>query len=110
MGQTLQSGVASANQQFTRFVEGDDSSSAQRRGGPEPERKDFWESFGAAPKGPAKDKQDFWDEFASAGEARTNATMEKKKPSGIGTSVVKKSGGSGSMSGAVKKDDEWSEW
>lgn len=108
LGQTLQSGVASANTQFTRFVEGDDSSSGARRNAPEPERKDFWESFGAAPKGPAKDKQDFWDEFSSAGEARTNATIEKKKPSGIGTSAMKK--GSGSMGGAAKKDDEWGEW
>ena len=111
MGQTFQSGVASANTQFTRFVEGDDSSTGARRGGPEPDRKDFWERFGAAPKGPAKDKQDFWDEFASAGEARTNATTERKKPSGIGTSAMKKSSGSGSMGGAAaKKDDEWSEW
>ncbi|KAH7558853.1 hypothetical protein BM1_04990 [Bipolaris maydis] len=110
LGQTLQSGVATANTQFTRFVEGDDSSSTARRGAPEPERKDFWESFGAAPKGPAKDKQDFWDEFASAGEARTSTTMEKKKPSGIGTSAMKKSGGSGSMGGSAKKDDEWDKW
>lgn len=110
LGQTLQSGVATANTQFTRFVEGDDSSSTARRGAPEPERKDFWESFGAAPKGPAKEKQDFWDEFASAGEARTSTTMEKKKPSGIGTSAMKKSGGSGSMGGSAKKDDEWDKW
>jgi ADP-ribosylation factor GTPase-activating protein 1 len=34
--------------------------------------------------------------------------MERKKPSGIGTSAVKKSGGAGGKGG--KKDDEWGEW
>ncbi|CAA9963219.1 ADP-ribosylation factor GTPase-activating protein [Pyrenophora teres f. maculata] len=114
LGQTLQSGVATANTQFTRFVEGDNTASSSARRGTasaEPERKDFWESFGAAPKGPAKDKQDFWDEFSTAGEARASGGMERKKPSGIGTSAVKKgsAGGSG-MGGGGKKDDEWGEW
>lgn len=111
LGQTLQSGVANANTQFSRFVEGDESSSSTgRRGAAEPERRDFWESFGAAPKGPAKDKQDFWDEFATAGETRASATMERKKPSGIGTSAMKKGGVGGGMGGGAKKDDEWGEW
>lgn len=36
---------------------------------------------------------------------------QKKKPSGIGTSVVKKTGGgSGAGAGGAKKDDEWGEW
>ncbi|KAI4702984.1 hypothetical protein J4E81_001857 [Alternaria sp. BMP 2799] len=123
LGQTLQSGVANANTQFTRFVEGGDSahpsssssssSRAPLSGQREPERKDFWESFGAAPAGPAKDKQDFWDEFGSAGEARAGAAggMAGKKPSGIGTSAMKKGGGGGGMGGGgAKKDDEWGEW
>lgn len=86
----------------------------------EPERKDFWESFGAAPKGPAKDKQDFWDEFASAGESRTGGAgagaggvQQRSKPSGIGTSAMKKGsggGGGGAATGGKKKDDEWGEW
>jgi ADP-ribosylation factor GTPase-activating protein 1 len=104
LGQTLQSGVANAGSTFNRFVEGDshNSSSSTR----EPAKKDFWDSFGDAPKGPAKEKQDFWDEFSSVGEQRMNSVQEKKKPSGIGTSAVKKSGG-----GAGKKEDgEWGEW
>jgi ADP-ribosylation factor GTPase-activating protein 1 len=37
--------------------------------------------------------------------------MERKKPSGIGTSAMKKSGGAGGTGGAsAKKDDEWGEW
>lgn len=118
LGQTLQTGVTTAGTQFNRFVEGGGDSSASYSAVPtsgrrEPERKDFWESFGAAPTGPSKDKQDFWDEFASAGEARVSSTMDRKKPSGIGTSAVKKSGGAGgSMGGGAgaKKDDEWGEW
>jgi ADP-ribosylation factor GTPase-activating protein 1 len=99
-----------AGTQFNRFVEGDSSTQPATSGrrNAEPERKDFWESFGAAPKGPAQDKQDFWDEFSSAGETRTGGGMERKKPSGIGTTAVKKSGGAGGKGG--KKDDEWGEW
>lgn len=114
LGQTLQSGVANAGTTFNRFVEGDSShasSSNTGRRAVEPEKKDFWDSFGDAPKGPAKDKQDFWDEFASAGETKVSSMQERKKPSGIGTSAVKKSGGGGAGSASVKKEDgEWGEW
>jgi ADP-ribosylation factor GTPase-activating protein 1 len=86
-------------------VEGDDRQQT-RRGGVEPEKKDFWDSFGAPPAGPSKDKQDFWDEFSSAGEARAQSkpvgSMASKKPTGIGTSAVKKT---------TKTEDEgWGEW
>tara|TARA_R110002003_G_scaffold40_13_gene2763 strand:- start:6705 stop:7865 length:1161 start_codon:yes stop_codon:yes gene_type:complete len=105
LGQTLSSGVANAGTTFNRFVEGDSSSSGTARRA-EPEKKDFWDSFGDAPKGPAKDKQDFWDEFASVGESRMSAVQEKKKPSGIGTSAVKK----GTSGPAKKEDGEWGDW
>jgi ADP-ribosylation factor GTPase-activating protein 1 len=37
--------------------------------------------------------------------------MERKKPSGIGTSAMKKGGaGSGMGGGGAKKDDDWGEW
>lgn len=105
LGQTLQSGAANANTAFSRFVEGESATgNTARRGAAEPERKDFWESFGAAPAGPSKDKQDFWDEFSSAGDTRSQ--QQKSKPSGIGTSAMKKSGGSA----APAKKDEWSDW
>jgi ADP-ribosylation factor GTPase-activating protein 1 len=110
LGQTLQSSAANAGTAFNRFVEGEGPTNTRRA---EPEKKDFWDAFGAPPKGPATDKQDFWDEFSSAGEARANAAAagsagQRGKPSGIGTSAVKK----GSMSGPAvgKKDDKWEDW
>lgn len=107
MGQTIQTSAANAGTAFNRFVEGEPSSGTRR--GVEPAKKDFWDEFGAAPKGPSKDKQDFWDEFASAGESNTNATIgQKPKPSGIGTSAMKK--GSGSAAPAGKRDDKWEDW
>ncbi|KAH8724230.1 hypothetical protein GQ44DRAFT_618675 [Phaeosphaeriaceae sp. PMI808] len=123
LGTTLQSGVASAGTTFNRFVEGGDSTAAAasssaataRRAAAEPEKKDFWDSFGDAPKGPAKDKQDFWDEFASVGEAR-GAQGGPRKTSGIGTSAVKRGTGTGTGTGAgtgagkKKEDGEWGEW
>lgn len=122
MGQGIQSGATVAGGALNRFVEGDDhQNSSTRRGVAEPEKKDFWDSFGAppkgpaedkkdfwdefgaAPKGPSKDKQDFWDEFSSAGETRnqTIGTGAAKKPSGIGTSAMKKT---------KKEDDSWGDW
>ncbi|RMD42846.1 hypothetical protein DV735_g2289, partial [Chaetothyriales sp. CBS 134920] len=75
-GQGLQSGAKTAADSFNKFVEGQDTPAGQAGGKKkfEPERKDFWDSFGAA--------------------------AEPVKPSSIGTSAVKKpaSGGpSGSM-------------
>lgn len=86
------------NSTFNKFVEGDE------RGGPssapshrrnqstvdpekkdfwdafgaapaEPEKKDFWDAFGAAPGGPAAEKKDFWDAF---GAPVKGPTVEKK--------------------------------
>ncbi|KAF2107151.1 hypothetical protein BDV96DRAFT_589776 [Lophiotrema nucula] len=122
---TLQTSTSVAGNAFNRFVEGDAST---LRGGPQPEKKDFWDSFGEPaagppaekkdfwddfgepPKGPPKEKQDFWDEFASAADEKTGAKAgagasgfgaASKKPSGIGTSAMKK---------GDKKDDGWGEW
>ena len=79
--------------------------------GPVKDKQDFWDEFGAPPKGPSKDKQDFWDEFGGAASERgglmsggLGGAGASKKPSGIGTSAMKKSGGGG------KKDEDWGEW
>ena len=109
MGQTIQSSAVQAGTALNRFVEGESSTGAHR--GVEPAKKDFWDDFGAAPKGPSRDKQDFWDEFAGAGETRANATTglgQKPKPSGIGTSAMKKSSAGGPATG--KNDDKWEDW
>ncbi|ORX89203.1 hypothetical protein BCR34DRAFT_581873 [Clohesyomyces aquaticus] len=107
LGQGLQSSTAAAGGALARFVEGDEHGpAAGGRRAVEPEKKDFWDSFGAPPAGPSKDKEDFWDEFGAAGEARQQSKAgglgAQKKPSGIGTSAVKKS--------AEKKDDAWGDW
>jgi ADP-ribosylation factor GTPase-activating protein 1 len=99
VGQGLQTGVATAGTTFNRLVEGSDGTATSSRSRAEPEKKDFWDSFGAPPSGPASDKKDFWDEFSSAGGAGAAAA---KKPSGIGTSAMKKP--------AAKKDEDWGEW
>lgn len=84
---TVSSGVASgakgATQQFHKFVEGQDNaaaSAASRRPGAEPERKDFWDSFGVSSDAPAA------------------------KPSSIGTSAMKKTTNDVP---AKKKDEGW---
>ncbi|KAJ4294188.1 Zn finger-containing GTPase- Activating Protein for ARF [Kalmusia sp. IMI 367209] len=103
VGQGIQSSAAAAGTTFNRFVEGSDAPLSGRRGGAEPEKKDFWDSFGAPPKGPAEDKKDFWDEFASAGESKAQTVgAAGKKPSGIGTSAMKKP--------AKKEDEGWGDW
>ncbi|KAF1991060.1 ADP-ribosylation factor GTPase activator [Aulographum hederae CBS 113979] len=109
LGQTVQTGVH-------RFVEGEydhpprrqQGSSTTRDGAPlspDPDKQDFWDSFGEPPKGPSKEKKDFWDEFANAGEARVQKAGGSK-PTSIGTSAMRKPGGGG----GGKEGDEWGEW
>lgn len=112
LGQTAQSASKNAADSFNRFVEGDDTlaprnGNGAKKGGPDEDHKDFWDSFGAPPSGPSPDKKSFWDEFSAAGDQVTN----KPKPTSVGTAAMKK-GGSGSASGApAKKDDDgWGDW
>ena len=88
-GKGIQTGAKTAGDSFSRFVEGEEGG----RPGPggarraDPERKDFWDSFGAPPagEGPAA------------------------KPTSIGTSAMKKGTGSGGFGGgsSAKDEEEW---
>lgn len=64
-------------------MEGQDGAAGGQRN-VEPERKDFWDSFGA----PAE---------------------ETLKPTGLGTSAIKKSSG-GNSAAPKSKDDGWDDW
>lgn len=80
-----QTGARSAADNFNRFVEGSGGSSHGGRSAPLDESK-----------------KDFWDRFAEAGSQR---------PSAIGTSAVKKTGGAPSSATVVGKDeDNWDKW
>ena len=84
MAQNVQRGTRGAADSFNRFVEGDG------RPGAEPERKDFWDSFGGSDEGAS----------ASVGSrAMGVASAAAKKGSAIGTTAVKKTDGK----------DDWSE-
>ena len=69
----------SAAGQFNRFVEGE---SGPSRSVIQPEKKDFWDSFGAPVEG-------------------------EKKSSTIGTAAMKGGGGSSRDGG---KEDDWEKW
>lgn len=109
LGNTVQQGTRGLGEQFNRFVD-PDAPAGRRSGGPGPEKKDFWDSFGAAPGGPPAEKRGFWDDFAAAGES-ASATQQKPKPTSIGTAAMKPSGPTGSA-GTAKKDDDnaWGDW
>ena len=81
-GQGIQSGAKGAAESLNRFVEGQDQTNTPRRT-VEPERKDFWDSFGA-PSSP-----------------------ETSKSSSIGTNAMK---GGGSGSGGKSKEEGWDDW
>ncbi|KAH8702467.1 zinc finger protein gcs1 [Talaromyces proteolyticus] len=66
-GQTLQTGVRGAADQFNRFVEGPDAAGGQRRQQPE--------------------RQDFWDDLSSIGEQQKN--RQKRQSGAIGTSAMR---------------------
>jgi ADP-ribosylation factor GTPase-activating protein 1 len=87
-GKGLQTGAKGAAESFNKFVEGQDaqaSAAAAARGG-EPERKDFWDSFGAA-------------------AGASGGASSKSNNSSIGTSAMKKTPGSSSQT--KSKDDGW---
>lgn len=104
-GTIAQQGVKGLNEQFNKFVDPEHQpgqAGGQRKAAPE--KKDFWDAFGQDPAGPPQEKKDFWDDFAAAG---TVAQQQKAKPTTLGTSAMKPSGGSGA---AKKDDDTWGEW
>ncbi|KAK7544751.1 uncharacterized protein J3D65DRAFT_610626 [Phyllosticta citribraziliensis] len=107
LGQTFQHTTKNAAETFNRFVEGDDTlaprGSGAKKSGPDTERRDFWDSFGEAPKGPSADKKSFWDEFAAAGDV-----SNKPKPTSVGTAAMKKGGPGGAAQ--KKEEDGWSDW
>ncbi|GAB7348725.1 hypothetical protein MBLNU459_g7462t1 [Dothideomycetes sp. NU459] len=102
LGQGIQYGTKNAAETFNKFVEGDEHSTTRTGAGPAPDKRDFWDSFGDAPKGPSSDKKDFWDDFSAAGESAQNHS----KPTSIGTSAMKKPGGGQGSS----KDESWGDW
>jgi ADP-ribosylation factor GTPase-activating protein 1 len=113
LGTNLQQTSRGLNQQINSFIDPEHQSatrtSGTRSGGPAavPEKKDFWDSFGADPAGPPKEKKDFWDDFAAAGEAKTQQTQAT--PRNVGTSAMKAS--SSSRAGAKKEEDgTWGDW
>lgn len=109
IGQTAQFAGKNATDSFNRFIEGEDThaprNGSAKKGSPDEDHKDFWDSFGEPPAGPPAEKKSFWDEFASAGEQATS----KPKPTSVGTAAMKK-GGSGSAPAAKKDDDGWGDW
>jgi ADP-ribosylation factor GTPase-activating protein 1 len=116
LGTGLQQTSRGLNKQINNFIDPEHqqaSSGSSSGGGPRtsgtragaaPEKKDFWDSFGADPAGPPKEKKDFWDDFAAAGEAKTQQTPQK--PMNVGTSAMKGS------SSSKKKDEDggWGDW
>ena len=93
MAQKVQTGTKGAAEQFNKYVEntgGANGSLGTSRSTAEPERKDFWDSFGA-----------------SAEEQQGNPSKAGfgPKPSAIGTAAMKK--GSKDMGTG---DDKWEEF
>ena len=87
VGQGIQTGAKGATQKFNQFVEGQDERTASRANRAEPERKDFWDSFGA-----------------------DASSTTASKASTIGTSAVKKGSGGGAGGAPSKgKDEGWGE-
>ena len=80
---TIQTGTKGAAERFNNFVENTgEGSTARSKAAVEPERRDFWDSFG-------------------------DAGSDKSKGSSIGTAAMRKGGGGG---GGEGKGDGWDNW
>ena len=91
----MQKGTKGAAEQFNKFVEGTgDGQGHTSKAAVEPEKKDFWDSFGSPTAGGST--------IVSSGPA--------KKSSAIGTAAMKGGGTGGGTAGAGKEewgDDGW---
>lgn len=112
LGTGIQHTSRGLNNQINNFIDPDHQpatsgtrTASGTRGGAAPEKKDFWDSFGAPPAGPPKEKKDFWDDFAAAGEAKT---QQAPKPKNVGTSAMKSS--SSGPSAKKEEDGGWGDW
>lgn len=110
LGTGIQHTSRGLNNSFNSFIDPDHQQGASgsrtsgtRGGAAAPEKKDFWDSFGADPAGPPKEKKDFWDDFAAAGEAKT---QQQTKPRNVGTSAMKSS----SAPSRKEEDGAWGDW
>jgi ADP-ribosylation factor GTPase-activating protein 1 len=93
MAQKVQTGTKGAAEQFNKFVEDSGSGNGSKgasRSTAEPERKDFWDSFG----GSASEQQGVSNKMSSGG-----------KPSAIGTAAMKKG-----VKDKGGDDDKWEEF
>ncbi|KAG8525693.1 uncharacterized protein KY384_000453 [Bacidia gigantensis] len=87
VGKTLQTGTKGAAERFNNFIEnegGEQSGNGGGKRGADPEKKEFWDSFGEERTKP--EKQEFWDSFGVGGEE------QKKEGSAIGTAAMRKGG------------------
>ena len=72
----MQKGTKGAAEQFNKFVEGASEGGGTQHGAVEPEKKDFWDSFGSP-----------------AGDGPSMAGSSSKKSNTIGTAAMKGGGG-----------------
>ena len=84
VGQSIQTGTKGAADSINKFIDEGGSGSGRGTKAVEPERRDFWDSFGAAPE-------------------------TAKKAGAIGTAAMKKGGGGGKEDG-WGKDDKWDDF
>ncbi|KAG7009553.1 ADP-ribosylation factor GTpase-activating protein GCS1 [Physcia stellaris] len=91
VSQSIQTGAESLN----RLI---DESGQQRTKPLEPERRDFWDSFGAPEPN---------DPYPATTKATTTTT---KKAGAIGTAAMRKGGGTGAKEEGWGKDDTWDDF
>lgn len=102
VGQNIQAGTRTAAESLNRLVEGEGHSASAASS--DPEKRDFWDGFGAQPKGPPAEKKDFWDSFSAHTEEHARNTGAPTNSS-IGTSAMK-----GAPVGNRKEDGGWGDW
>ncbi|KAI9795218.1 MAG: Zn finger-containing GTPase- Activating Protein for ARF [Piccolia ochrophora] len=130
LSQNITSGTKGAAESFNRFVEGGgdqpssstNASSSTNRSAAQPEKPEFWDSFGGAEettkpalgglvgvgkKSVEPEKRDFWDSFGVGDEGAPGGSAgggvgggaSSSKPSAIGTAAMRKGGGGGGGAG-----------
>lgn len=82
------------------------------QGGPDADRRGFWDTFGAADDDDADGDERFYDREPKPGALGTSAMKKSNSSTGTGSTAASGgSGTSGSMKRVAKKDDDgWDDW
>ena len=85
------------------------------QGGPDSDRRGFWDNFGAPEEDDDHEDERFYDRDQKSGALGTSAMRKSSSPTGVGSAAAVSAGAAGggassALKKTAKKDDGWEDW